>query len=297
MLDKLNITGAIMSGNVARGFKVKKSLGVLLVALAIAVMLTGCGGGATSTDGGASSDNPLVGTWVGADGDTIEFTEDVFYPNPGKESANPYAVSSYRYVVVDDTTLNLTPIVNKNGVEFDDSDKTGTEHYNLDGDMLNLESYGDGYYREGTAEGDKAQATANTEADEDVCVGYRGQVRWAVWDYAMDKDYFVLSEADGSQIDISNAEFKNMTYEQMVAFLVDNDALTIEPATDEHAAGTGGSKGGGTARAVYAPEDNAELKCPSGGTIKMAGWIDYLQGGDTFLFPNLECSIHGELPK
>ena len=122
-------------------------LGVMFVA---ALSLVGCGG-ATAKES-AKSDNPLVGEWVGAGGNTIKFTEDVLYLDPEGTSDN----AMYRYAVVDDTTINITRISEKNGVKFDDTASTRAEHYNLDGDALQMESYGDGYYRVGSPEGDKA---------------------------------------------------------------------------------------------------------------------------------------------
>ena len=281
------------------GVQMRGRIAAILAFLLVGVLaLSGCGGSAGALSG-SSSDNALVGEWVGENGSTIKFTEDVFYTNAKDEKS-----THYRYAVLDDESISLTPIVEKNGVEFDDDSKTRTEHYNLKSDTLNLESYGSGYHRAGTPEAEAASKSKDDASAKKECEAYRGRVALQMTDalstveraaYEKDGDYknspFVYDNPVDGGIAIGvKDESKNMTFDEMRDFLVNGNYLQILSATDEgRVVGAGET---GEPFKFWAANDT--LKCPSGGTFTLKGWEPNAQYGSN-VYPVFECSVHGEI--
>ena len=127
---------------------------VILAFLMVAVLaLAGCGDGAGAAGGqaGNSSKSDLEGIWKMTkftDGDpstagiSIKFEGDIAIMGGTDEVTDGTGGGRYRFVLLDDTQMTLTPIVSKDGLEFDDPEKMLTKHYKLEGDTLTLESYG-----------------------------------------------------------------------------------------------------------------------------------------------------------
>ena len=262
---------------------------VLVVALTFvmvaALALSGCGASSSGAAGGAAQGKTtsLVGEWVSTSGDnagkTITFTDDVFSSNIGG--------AEFRYAITGDTQMTLTPIVQKNGVGFDDTNKTRVEHFNFDGKTLKLETYLGEYVLSGTPEADKATQSGDTAAVKDLCEWNRGIVAGAMSDVLSASD--LTYAADGTP-KLKKTKYTDMTFDQMRDSLVQSKALTILPADAENQARK--TVGGDDGLVVYVPADNSELKCPSGGTFTTTGWAAIPQS--SVFLPVFTCSVHGE---
>lgn len=120
----------------------------LALVLVIALALAGCGGVNASSSAG-SAKNQFAGDWVqtaGTDGvvqmdesrrDPMKMSEDVLDLAPD----DPKYPIRYRYSA-DGTQMTITPIIIKDQIEMDDTSRTRSIHYTLDGDKLILEDYG-----------------------------------------------------------------------------------------------------------------------------------------------------------
>lgn len=130
----------------------------ILRALCAAMLVLGLAGCGEAPRGEDASEAPQSGDWVDVAGGTVTFTEDVFSTNAGGRGIR------YRYRVVSENRMTLTPIVIENGVETDDTEKMRTEEFALDGDTLTMDSLWDTYYRPNSAALESALAERQKKA-------------------------------------------------------------------------------------------------------------------------------------
>lgn len=220
------------------------------VTVLVAGAVSGCGGkgdgGTSSRDGGKTT--ALEGIWnktkttdgSPASGSAIKFVGDVFYTNAADQNA-----TKYRFVLVDDKQVTLTPIVIKDQIEMDDTSKTTTKQYRLDADTLVLESYGT-WVRGSEADAKAAETAADDEAAAEEC----GKTR-----AAFDRLYELESGGNPSGGAAEQEALKALaggTYEQLLAQFKKMEAAGVIgstysmnfPYSGEHAWGTSCLSGG-----------------------------------------------------